>query len=235
MKGSDLNAEEHRFTAWRGTMNWRLLRSFGQSHIATVSTFMPFIGFFILYHTQVVELLRMLQGVDLTSLREGQADAGDIIHVSLFWRLNFLYLGAFFIGVGSILYRIFIPQTVKMFSSSLKFISEEMERVTARTLIDMVSVISKRNSSFSSELIQRAHWLSGSSADRKTAANELRGQKDDQVKCDVLNYFYVVEDEYCGRFILHFIALLYLVGFIFLTIPGALFTLRVLAAIWVAV
>ncbi len=56
------------------TLNWHLLRGFGQSVPATITMSTPFVGYMILYHSQIEEYLGGLGG-----LLEKQSEPGQCL------------------------------------------------------------------------------------------------------------------------------------------------------------
>jgi len=213
---------------WHKVFNWELVRGFGQSHIGSASIAMPFIGFALLYHTELQVFLGGLGG----SLGVTAESAGENKILSFNTKLNLIYLGSFCVGIGSIVYRLMAPKTIKEFSSISQFAEIEISRATARRLRSMMTTISSRRPEISNDFRARAAWLTRSNCTLKSAANELRNLKDDQLQNDVLSSFYNVENRYTARKSLFFVTLFYAIGFLLLSIPGLVFTLRVLNLIF---
>lgn len=212
------------------TFNWELVRGFGQSKLGAASIAMPFIGFALLYHSELSNFLGGL-GSEIGVQNESKA-SGDKPILSLNMKLNFIYLGLFCIGVGSMIYRLIAPKIIKEFSSISKFTESEISRTTARKMRSMMMTIKSKRPEIVKGLVSRAAWLDRSDCTLKSATNELRSLKDDQLQNDVLSSFYNVENRYTSRKMLGLIVCLYLVGFALLSIPGLVFTFRVLRVIF---
>jgi len=212
------------------TFNWELVRGFGQSKIGAASIAMPFIGFALLYHSELLIFLGGLgEGFDIQNT--GHAGENGTI-ISLNMKLNLIYLGLFSIGIGSIIYRLMAPKTIKEFSSISKFTESEISRATARRMRSMIVTIKSRRPEIVQDFISRAAWLERSNCTLKTATNQLRSLKDDQLQNDVLGSFYNVENRHTSRKTLWVVVCLYLLGFILLSIPGLVFSYRVLKVIF---
>jgi hypothetical protein len=191
---------------------------------------MPFLGYAILYHTELSEYLGGLGGlldVQGTTDVESRPGSGNG-YISLYAKLNLIYLGLFFVGVGSIIYRLFVPKTIKEFKSVSHYSEVELARTSARRLRSMMVAIRSRRPTVADGLLAIGPWLDRDECNLKTASNELRGLEDDQLKNDVLSSFYNVQSRYAGRVYLYLTVLLYVVGFACLSIPSLLFTFRVL-------
>ncbi len=213
------------------TFNWELLRGFGQSSVATVSLAMPFVGYAILYHSQIETYIDGLGKTISTQeklLRSPSEDQNSILEVSLFTKLNLIYLGSFLIGLGTVVFRIFAPKAVKEATSISDYAENELGRATARCLRSMINTIQRKRPSIARELTSIAPWLDKKNATLKTAYAELQDIQRDQLQNDVLSSFYNIENRYSHRWAVYLTVVLYVVGFFLLSIPGVLFTLRVL-------
>jgi len=208
--------------------NWELVRGFGQSKMGALSIAMPFIGFALLYHTELETLLGGLGG----AIGVSNELNNDTSILSFSSKLNLIYLGSFFVGIGSIIYRLTAPKTIKEFRSISQFSEIEISRASARRLRSMMITINSRRPTISGDFFARASWLNRSNCTLKAATNELRNLKDDQLKYDVLSSFYNVENRYTLRKKLYIVTALYGIGFTLLSVPGLVFTYRVLRSIF---
>ena len=136
-----------------------------------------------------------------------------------------------FVGVGTIVFRLVAPATIKEFGSISQFVENELGRATARKLRTMVIAVNARRPTVAAPLLSIAPWLDRSKTKLKQASNELRALKDEQLQIDVLSSFYNVEDRYSQRWAVYLTALLYGVGFALISIPGLSFTYRVLKVV----
>lgn len=220
---------------WRRTFNWELVRGFGQSRLATISIAMPFIGYALLYHAEIESIIGGLGGYldaqigDTEVVGQEGARSGGF-EIELFTRLSLIYLGTVLIGVGTIVYRLIAPKTVKEFRSVSHFVEVELSRATARRLRSMMVTISARRPQTASGLFEIAPWLRRSHCKLKAAVGELKNIEDDQLQIDVLSSFYNVESRYTARTGVYVTVAFYVLGFIAVSIPGIAFTVKVLAA-----
>jgi hypothetical protein len=230
-------ASKPRDTFWHKTVNWEVLRSIGGSPLAAVSVLMPFIGYVILYNGQVVTFL---EGVGLklpqfsAAFEEAEikgAWAFSLVDLEVLTRLNYLYVGSFFVGCGTILYRLAAPKTVTQCGSINSFYDRELDRASARRLRSMVATIKARRVEVSNRLISVAPWLDRDNATLKIAYGEMREQEDTQLQADVLSSFYNVESRYFRRKHAMTVFILYIIGFLLVSIPGIAFTAQVLLSI----
>lgn len=219
---------------WHRLLNWELVRGFGRSPLATLSIAMPFVGYAILYHSEIRVYLGDLGGllsVQELELRRSDSSAGAVPEdngMSFHTKLNLFYLGSCLVGLGTIVYRLFAPATVKEFSSLSDFVDRELSRATARKLRSMIVAVRARRPNVAATLISIAPWLVKSHSQLKIASNELRALKDDQLQIDVLSSFYNVESRYYLRWAVYLTSFLYCLGFALISIPGLIFTFRVI-------
>lgn len=213
--------------AWRfRILNWHLLRGFGQSVPATITMSTPFVGYMILYHSQIEEYLGGLGG-----LLEQQSEPGQCLPwIDFSERLNLIYLGLLLLGIGTILYKTFAPSIVKGAHDINDYVVETIDNVSARNLRSMFATIHSRRSKVASTLLQRAPWLDRK-ASLKTASDALKKDDDNQIKIDVLRSFYTVQDRHTARAALYCVLALYSFGFLLLAVPGLAFTGRVLCVV----
>lgn len=207
------------------TLNWHLLRGFGQSVPAAITMSTPFIGYLILYHTNIEEYLGGLGG-----LLEQQAQPGMCIPWFDFsMRLNLIYCGLMLLGIGTITYRIFSPEVIKNSKGISEYVVNSVDNISARNLRSMFVTIQSLRPSIAPSFIQRAPWLDRAKS-LKTAADELR-KDDGQLKIDVLRSHYNVQDRHTFRQAVYTVLVFYVLGFLLLAIPGLTFTSRVLCVV----
>jgi len=186
----------------------------------------PFVGYMILYHSQIEEYLGGLGG-----LLEKQSEPGQCLPwIDFSERLNLIYLGLLLLGIGTILYKVFAPSIVKGARDINDYVVETIDNVSARNLRSMFATIHSRRSKVASTLLQRAPWLDRK-ASLKTASDALKKDDDNQIKIDVLRSFYTVQDRHTARVALYCVLALYSSGFFLLAIPGLAFTGRVLCVV----
>lgn len=216
--------------------NWELVRGFGRSPLATISIGMPFVGYAILYHADIETYLGQLGGlleVQETAKLVDTSDAAstESSGLSVYTKLNLFYLGTCFVGVGTIVYRLVAPRTVKEFGSISSFVDSELPRATARKMRSMMKTVNARRPTVAASLLSIAPWLGSGSGTLKQASSELRGLKDNQLQVDVLSSFYNVENRYFSRWGVYSTTGLYCIGFALISIPGFSFTFRVLKVV----
>lgn len=202
------------------------MRGFGQSVPATLSMSAPFIGYAILYHSEIASWLGGLGGfLDKTPQCQSCPQ-----FITFQMKLSFLYCGVVLLGIGTILYRIFAPEEVKERESASKFVVENVDIATARRLRSMFATIKSRRPEATHSLISRAQWLE---RDRslKTASDALKRDDNNSIKIDVLSSYYNVLDRHTLRSLVVIITILYVLGFSLLSVPGIIFTLRVICTI----
>jgi hypothetical protein len=212
---------------WQKTVNWHLLRGFGQSVPATLSMSTPFVGYMVLYHTEIGNYLGGMGG--LLETQVNQDVCGPWMAFST--RLNLLYLGLLCLGVGTIAFRFFAPVVVKNSRDIKDYVTSTIDNVSARNLRSMYTTINYRRPSAAKGLIDRAPWLDRSKS-LKTAADALRKDEDGQLKMDILSSHYSALDRNTARKAVYFVLGSFLLGFTLLAIPGLTFTFRVLCVIW---
>lgn len=227
---------------WNVVINWELLGAVGRSRLAAISILMPFIGYAILYNDQVIEFLRSV-GVESFAVPEknrvplpGEGSwgmwLGEMLDLSVLARLNFLYVGAFLVGLGTIAFKVFAPSTIQQHRSIEAFFNSELERVSARRLRAMARTIGFRRPSVAADLFNAAPWLDINKKTLKLAYAEMRELADNQIQADVLSSFYDVESRYYRRKIAFVVAVFYFSGFVLISVPGLCFTLQVLLSIF---
>lgn len=208
-------------------VNWALLRGFGASKLAAGTTFIPFIGYAILYNKEFRSLLGGLGG-----LLEAQPEAAQCASfLTFFDKLNLAYIGLFTIGVSAIIFKITAPRELKLYRDTNEFIDREKANLTARKARSMYRTIEYRRPRIASELKSKASWLSSDVSIAK-ASTEFAGSKNDDVLLDLMRCFFQAQDRHYRRMSAVICAILFLLGSFILAIPSADFTLRVLCVIF---
>jgi len=213
--------------AWRfRTINWHLLRGFGQSVPAAISMLTPFIGYIVLYHAEIEKYLGGMGGLIEQQVSPDQCAAW----MSFSMRLNLVYCGLLLLGIGTIAYRIFAPDTIKMARNISDYVLNLVENVSARNLRSMYITIKSRRPEIASSFLESAPWLERKKS-LKSASDGIRKDEGGHLRIDVLRSYYNVQDRHTNRSIVYSILVLYALGFVLLAIPGFAFTLRVLCVV----
>lgn len=227
---------------WHKIINWEVLRSIGSSPLATISILMPFVGYAILYNEQIVNLLSQagfglnppVNSVDSSGATpvSGANNLFKFFDLEMMSKLNFLYVGSFLVGIGTIVFRLFAPKTVQQYKSIEMFFNSELDRASARRLRTMTYTIMQRRPVVAERLINVAPWLDRQGTTLRLAYAEIRELSDTQIQADVLSSFYNVESRYSNRFLANVVFFLYCLGFVLISIPGFFFTVQVLIYIF---
>lgn len=207
-------------------INWHLLRGFGQSVPAAISMLTPFIGYIVLYHTEIEKYLGGMGGLIDAQTAPNQC----VSWLDFSMRLNLVYCGLLLLGIGTIVYRIFAPEAVKEAQSISKFVLNSVDNISARNLRSMYTTIKSRRPETASSFIEIAPWLDRK-INLKFANDELRRDEGGQLKIDVLRGYYNVQDRYTKRPVVYVVLTMFVIGFSLLAIPGIAFTSRVLCVV----
>lgn len=207
-------------------LNWNLLRGFGQSLPASLTMATPFVGYMILYHTQIEGYLGGLGGLLDQQVQPGTCEPWFDFST----RLNIVYISLLLLGIGTILYRLFVPEIIKSARGINEYVLESIDNVSARNLRSMYVTIKSRRPEVAESFDERAPWLDRQKS-LKTASDALKKDGDNQIKIDVLRSFYNVQDRHSSRGIVYAVFGFYVAGFILLSLPGLAFTGTVLCAV----
>ena len=213
-------------TWWNRSFNWGLLRGFGQSAPATLSMTAPFIGYAILYHAEIMNWLGGLGG--FLDDQNRQQTCQQFFSFSM--RLNFLYCGIFVLGIGTIFYRIFVPDEVRWSRTVSVYVVQNVDIVTAENLRFMFVTIKSRMPEAVGSFLERAPWLEDKKS-FKTASDALKRDVSNHIKIDVLQSYYNSLDRHTSRRAVYWVTSLFLIGFVLLSVPGFSFSIRVLCTI----
>ena len=232
----DADSARHR------VVNWEVLRAIGGSPLATISIAMPFVGYAILYNDQLVSFLSDAGLSSFADLDAGAKEPEDdisfgdrlrrVLTLEVITRLNFLYVGSFLVGVGTIVFRLRAPKTIQQHRSIEVFFDSELDRASARRLRTMAYTIRQRRPKVAQTLMNVAPWLDRDKTRLKVAYAEMREQEDNQLQADVLSSFYNVESRYSNRPSAYAVFVLYILGFALISVPGICFTCQVLLSIF---
>lgn len=207
-------------------IDWLLLRGFGASKLATVTVLMPFIGYTILYNSQIELWFGGLGGLLDTRQSEGVCPA----YFSFFQRLNFLYCGFLLLGLAAIIFKIFAPKELKYYRDVDHFIDSVRPNLSARKVRSMYRTIENRRPSIGKSLQERAGWLQTSIPITKASIEFTRNENEDLV-LDLLRNFHQAQNRHYKRFAVISCSLLFVAGTTTLSLPAIAFSLRVLCAI----
>lgn len=101
---------------------WYQLRSVGRSPISRMTVLMPVIGYFILFGDFTSSLF------SIVGQRIGLADTeAEEFTVN---SLHFIYFGVLSFSISTIVYNIFCPDVIKIFSNRYEFFSQELAVIT---------------------------------------------------------------------------------------------------------
>ena len=225
MKGESARSDHSGDSTHRRLVNWQILRFFGQTNIAMATALTPFIGYAVLFHDKVKVYLGGLGGFFYESSKTTPP------WLSFDERLQFLYMGLLLLGIGSIVYRLIAPNTVKVYGSIEEYTERVAEFLTVRNIRMMYANVDKRNPGLASPSKTDHVWL-----DTKIGAYDARNQASndkfyDQVKLDVVRSYYNVESRYTKRTGAWLVSLLFVVGGIMTAVPGSELSIRVICSI----
>lgn len=227
MVTNDQEKQKWQPEAWHfRTINWHLLRGFGQSVPAAISMLTPFIGYIVLYHTKIETYLGGMGG-----LIDAQTTSDQCVSwMDFSMRLNLVYCGLLLLGIGTIAYRIFAPEAVKESRNISKYVLNSIDNISARNLRSMYTTIKSRRAEIASSFLESAPWLDRTKS-LKSATDGLRKDESGQLKIDVLRSYYNVQDRHTNRPVVYAVLTMFAFGFLLLAIPGIAFTSRVLCVV----
>lgn len=118
---------------------WSSLRSIGRSRVVSFTIITPFVGWLILLNSEFVRF------VTLTSALFKKAEQNGVA-ATVFTEssLLFTYMGLVCIGLGSLLYTIACPVTIKSHDSERDYVASESDRVTQIYLNYISGVVATR-------------------------------------------------------------------------------------------
>ncbi|WP_126137176.1 hypothetical protein [Tritonibacter mobilis] len=209
------------------SINWALLRGFGATRLATVTAMMPFVGYAILYNSQLSHLLGGFGG--LLDQQVSAQKCGQFL--SFETRLNLVYVGLFTIGVSALVFKAAAPRELKLYRDVNEFIDQERANLTARRVRSMYRTVSGRRPRVGQEILNRASWLN-SDVPISKASTEFAGNKNEDVVLDLMRSFFQTQDRHYRRMAALFCFVFFIIGTLHLAVPSATFTFRVMCAIY---
>lgn len=109
-------------------IKWSIIKKLGSSRTANLTIFVPFIGYLILFNTNVEKFFQLSQSyINFTQ--------ENMIKNVYFSNLIFLYFGLLFIGCGSILYHIFSPTEIKQHDIGVYYV-KFMESISTEQIVE---------------------------------------------------------------------------------------------------
>lgn len=208
-------------------INWAMLRGFGASRLATVTAVMPFIGYVILYNSQLSDLFGGFGG--LLDQQESVHQCGRFLSFDA--RLNLVYLGLFSVGISALLFKAVAPRELKLYPDVNQFIDQERGNLTARRVRSMYRTVSYRRKRIGSELLARAKWL-GADVPIEKASVEFAGNKNEDVILDLMRSYFQAQDRHFRRLAALGCFGFFVIGTLLLAVPSVTFTFRVMCAIF---
>lgn len=156
--------------------SWTALRAIGNSTAAKLSIFMPFIGHLILFNQYVSELF--------INLSPSFGVGGGI---SFGWKMYFLYIGLFLMGVASSIYQLRCHQVIKRYSDKEDFVLSVSTTVTRRDIKEFLNAIrlspEAADYDFNYNLVKQQF---------DSRAGVPESQQDESLRVDVMKMYYVV-------------------------------------------
>jgi hypothetical protein len=207
--------------------NWSLLRGFGSSSAASVFMVMPFIGYIILYNSELKGILGDFGGL----LNEQPSASQCSQHISSFQRLNLLYCGLFTLGISALIFRIMAPRELKLYTDTNDFIDRERANLSARRVRSMYRTVNARRSRIGADFRSQANWLTVDVSITK-ASVEFVNNKNEDVILDLMRSFFQAQDRHFRRWAVYSSLCFLLLGGLLLAIPSVAFTLRVLCTVF---
>lgn len=195
--------------------------------MASASMLMPFIGYIILYNSELKNILGNFGGL----LNEQPSASQCSQHISSFQRLNLLYCGLFTLGISALIFRIMAPRELKLYADTNDFIDRERRNLSARRIRSMYRTVNARRSRIGAEFRGRANWLTEDVSITK-ASVEFANNKNEDVILDLMRSFFQAQDRHFRRWAVYSSLCFLLLGGLLVAIPSAAFTLRVLCTVF---
>ena len=104
--------------------SWRALDSVGNSRLATLTILVPIIGYMILFNEQIVEYFYL-------SRKYVWGEDQIINQQTASYRIFFIYFGLSFVGLGSLLFQIVCPRTIKGNRDLVQYVEKESKMGSA--------------------------------------------------------------------------------------------------------
>jgi hypothetical protein len=115
--------------------NWNGLSLIGNSKVISLTIFVPFIGYLILFNNELVSYFV------LSSELVGTVNSSGSIGYETISRLYFLYYGLISLGISSIGFSFFCPVNVKDHKTEFGYINDELKILTPERVSSLVNEI----------------------------------------------------------------------------------------------
>lgn len=109
---------------------WNNIKKIGQSKIVSMTIFIPIFGYLIFFNDFIIDFIQKS-----TIFLENELISHNLNTVDN--KLYFLYFGFSFLGIASILYKIFTPNLINEYLSLREYIKEEKELMTDKNIRDL--------------------------------------------------------------------------------------------------
>ena len=189
---------------------WSQLNTIGNSNLAKATILIPFIGYFIVFNDIFVDNFTLSNQFVSKILMEPS------------YKIFFSYFGLTFFAIGSIIFNLRCPETIKYYPDDLEYISLEKENTTDVFAEHVRDQVEKYINSPKFKEIKRSGYLGKLIASINTDKSE---NIDTQIKLDgeytialLSTYWMIKNREYTVWRLLCFYS--YIIGFILLSIPS---------------
>lgn len=192
-------------------MTWSSLRAIGNSLPAKSTILIPLIGYYIILNQNIAD------GGFFQLAFPAHKNQNDLIETIYNTRIFLLYFALSFIGIGSIVYQIRCPDTIKTYGDEIEFAERIQQSITKRDISNFLKEISRAKCyqcPLDLEFAERALLSSG--------ATPLGSE----TLIDTLKIYYDVVD-HSNKISRSSTLVLYIAGFIFLGFPSAIVFIKV--------
>jgi hypothetical protein len=187
---------------------------------------MPFLGYVILYNAEISKYFGDFGG--LLSQQKGAESCPQ--YISLFSKINLLYLGLFFTGLSAILFKALAPKEIQMYPSANEYIENERKNLTARRLRSMYRTINFKRPRIGKQIASSAPWVDKTHSIKRASVEFSKNDNEDTI-LDILRNFFQVQSRHQSRAAVLMSALFLLLGGLLVALPSSAFTLRVMCTI----
>jgi hypothetical protein len=210
--------------------DWNRLSLIGTSKVISLTIFVPFIGYLILFNNELVNYFV------LSSELVGTPDTTSGLGNETILRLYFLYYGLIFLGLSSIIFSFLCPDVIKDHKTEFGYINDELKISTTERVAPIAREVKENLSpksdgvkyldSFTSSF-NNAHDIAFKQFNTGLAKNiDFQGVMNEQKSIEAkaytnilkLNWDYHNTSKIASRVLL---SILYTVGFILVLIPSA--------------
>ncbi|EIV8665315.1 hypothetical protein MA788_003971 [Vibrio parahaemolyticus] len=193
------------------TPNWPSIKMLGQSNAVKLTMIIPFVGYLILFNGHVVSLINSV--FEMASISEEE--------VNYISNLYFIYFGLTALGIATLMFQLLCPPLIKEYTSVRAYVESNIDFMTEHRLKSLCNHIDNTNN--------EKHFVIENA--RKSLDKELASTKESlrDASIDVLQHFWNLSSwSKVGTRLC--IVLLYVGGFILLTIPSIKMFTKVLSA-----